>query len=223
MQIAIAGVVMSIVRVIVLGCLLALLVQPVHVPTAYGHDELLERGKRVKICKKTGFFVSFLREPLTITGSCDDPDHTAMVELGPTGLLLTGFGDNPPIPLSLTTDMRGTATGFRQFGVDDHDGTFKIVRNQIEFDIHNQFGGSCAGIAKGGSRCIYEVTDSNCPTDVQVTDRMCGPCASPCPDYSSTFTTIYAAGTPVIECSVKMKNVGSGCANCNARSFTPKG
>lgn len=175
------------------------------------------------ICEEVGFFSLFLQENLTLTGNCDDPDQSAMLRVGPGGLELSGFGDNPPIPLSLGSDMRATAKGIDQFGISGHKGKFSIL-NGSKFNGHleNADGGSCDVIAKGGSRCIYEVVTTSCPTDLLVGDLVCAGCVTPCKDYGNNPITVFVQGTPVFECDVTLKRVSKQCRNCTGKAISPK-
>lgn len=177
----------------------------------------------VLICEKVGFFSHFLQENLTLTGNCDDPDQSAMLRVAPGGLELTGLGDNPPIHLNLGSDMAATAKGIRQFGITGHNGKFIIVNgSKFKFHLQNADGGSCDVIAKGGSRCIYEVVTTSCPTDVLVGDRVCAGCVTPCKDYGNNPVTFFVQGTPVIECDLTLKRVRKQCLTCTGKAISPK-
>ena len=132
----------------------------------------------VSICEKVGFFSHFLQENLVLTGNCEDPDQSVMLRLAPRGLELTGLGDNSPILLNLSSDTIANVKGINQFGIAGHTGKF-IISSGSKFKIHlqNADGGSCDAIAKGGSRCAYEVVTTTCPTELLVGDRVCAGCS----------------------------------------------
>lgn len=179
----------------------------------------------VFICDKVGFFNQFLQENLALTGNCDDPDQSAMLRVGPRGLELTGLSDNPPILLNLNSDTVATGKDISQFGFGGHKGKFTIV-NGSKFKVHleNSTGGNCDAIAKGGSRCVYEVVTTTCPTELLVGDKVCMGCTSPtpCKDYGDNVITVFVQGTPVIECNVTLKRVRRQCINCTGKAIAPK-
>ncbi|TAN49320.1 MAG: hypothetical protein EPN21_12380 [Methylococcaceae bacterium] len=178
-----------------------------------------------KVCTKTGFFNQFLLEQLKLTGNCDDPDLKVGLRMAPSGLQLTGLGINPPIPITILSDTQATASGIQQFGLGGHSARFDVI-NGSSFSLHleNEVGGNCDVIAKGGSRCIYEVVRSNCPSSLLPGDKVCAACTnpSPCPDYGSNLIPVWVQGTPVISCSVELSPVSSNCANCTGKSIAPK-
>ncbi|TAL51395.1 MAG: hypothetical protein EPN89_03575 [Methylovulum sp.] len=179
----------------------------------------------VFICDKVGFFNHFLQENLALTGNCDDPDQSAMLRVAPRGLELTGLGDNPPILLNLNSDTLAAAKGIRQFGISGHTGKFSVANgSRLKVHLQNADGGSCDVIAKGGSRCIYEVLTTSCPTDLLVGDRVCAGCTAPaaCKDFGNNVITVYVQGQPVIECNVTLKRVSARCLNCNGKAISPK-
>jgi len=179
----------------------------------------------VFICDKVGFFNHFLQENLTLTGNCDDPDQSVMLRVAPRGLELTGLGNNPPIPLKLSSDTLATAKGINQFGISGHTGKFSIADGST-FNMHleNADGGKCDVIAKGGSRCLYDVVTTTCPTSLLVGDRVCMACTAPtpCKDYGNKIITVFVQGQPVIECNVTLQRVSAKCANCTGKAIAPK-
>lgn len=189
------------------------------VKTAYG---------AVNICEDVGFFSLFLEEKLKlINNTCDDADNLVTIRVAPTGLQLIGLNGtstNAPIPLMLNTDGRATATGIKQFGVSGHNGTFTVKDgDQINIFLQNSTGGSCNAIAKGGSRCLYDVVTSSCPGNLIPGDRVCAACTAPksCPDYGSNKITVFVQGTPVVKCDVTLTRVFAACGTCNGKSIVP--
>jgi hypothetical protein len=178
----------------------------------------------VLICDDVGFFGDFLEETLPVTGTCDDPDQKVMVRHVPRGIELVGLGDNPPIKLNLLTDTSASAKNITQFGMAGHTMTARITKgSDIKLHLENNVGGSCDAIAKGGSRCIYEVTNTSCPTAVLIGDKVCAGCTNPtsCPDLS-TPATYYVQGTPTFECNLTLTRVSTQCRNCTGLSISPK-
>lgn len=185
----------------------------------------------VNICEKTGFFSDFLQENLVLTGNCDDrnanglSDNKVLLRLKPRGLELTGLGVNPPILLKLSSDTESTIKNVTQFGITGHTGTLTVNSN-AEIDIHlqNADGGNCDVIARGGSRCIYDVVTTSCPTQVLVGDKVCAGCTAPtaCKDYGNQPMTFYVQGQPVFECNLTLSRVSTRCQTCNGLSISPK-
>lgn len=176
----------------------------------------------VDICTNVGFFGSFLLEELKLTGNCDDPDQRATITLGPTGLQLTGFGNNPPIPMKLISDTEATVENVEQFGVQGHSGKAKVMDGStINILLQNSAGGNCEAIAKGGLRCLYNVTKSSCSPKVKVNQRVCASCIRPCKDYNKEIT-VFVQGTPTFECDVELDRVDEKCGNCTGESIVPK-
>lgn len=174
------------------------------------------------LCNKIGFFSDFLQEKLPLTGNCDDPDQSVMLRLAPRGLELTGLGNNRPILLKLSSDTSATANGIKQFGISGHTGQFTLSEGaMLNIHLQNADGGNCDVIAKGGSRCVYEVATTTCALDLLIGDKVCAACATPCKDYSGPIT-VYVQGQPVRECTVTLKRVSTRCVNCTGKAIAPK-
>ncbi len=177
------------------------------------------------LCNKIGFFSQFLQEKLTLTGNCDDADQSIMLRLAPRGLELTGLGKNRPILLKLNSDTSATAKGINQFGIGGHTGEIMLTdASTLNIYLANADGGNCGVIAKGGSRCVYDVTMTTCPTELLPGDKVCAGCTAPtsCVDYGNNVTTVFVQGTPVIECNVKLSRVRANCTTCNGKAIAPK-
>ncbi len=175
------------------------------------------------LCNKIGFFSQFLQEKLPLTGNCDDPDHAVMLRLAPRGLELTGLGSNRPILLKLSSDTSATATGIKQFGISGHTGQFTLTNGaMLNIHLQNSSGGNCDVIAKGGSRCVYEVATTTCASELFIGDKVCTACSTPCKDYTGPIT-VYVQGQPVTECTVTLNRVSTQCTNCTGKTIAPKG
>lgn len=177
------------------------------------------------LCNKIGFFSQFLQEKLTLTGNCDDSDQSVMLRLVPRGLELTGLGKNRPILLKLDSDNSATAKSINQFGINGHTGVFTLTdASTLNIHLQNTDGGNCDVIAKGGSRCVYEVTHATCASELLPGDKVCTGCTapSPCVDYGNNIIRVYVQGTPVTECDVKLKRLSTNCFNCNGKAISPK-
>ena len=174
------------------------------------------------ICKKTGFFDHFLQEWMKLSGTCSNNYSFAYVGLGPGGLFLAFLNNNQNIPLELKNDITATADNVNLQGRPNSTVTVKVKKGSKAKVTISGGGEDCNLTGRVIRNCKYTVLTTDC-TKIKRTEKICGPCEDPCPDYGDESIEIFVTGTkPGTErCSARLRRANRKCIKCSGKMFSP--
>jgi len=185
---------------------------------------------QVKICNDAGYFTQFIDEVLQLDGNCDDADGTAMIRYTPGGFVLSDFGKNKDLPMSLASDVAADLKKISQFGKKKHKMELTVVNPFTLSILVEQTNGPGFCIATAtvpqARRCKYEVVDviANTECSLVETDVLCFPCTEPtCPKYGKNgedFVKMWV-GSPAELCQVKLRRSKKRCVGCKGKMSAP--